>query len=375
MDLSTTYLGLSLCNPLVVSASPLSGDLSQIEKMANAGAAAVVLPSLFEEQLTVARKAPVPGSSGDTCGSSAAGTALPDLVSYNRGPDSYLEHLRKAKAAIGIPIIASLNATSPGSWVRYARDIEAAGADALELNIYHVPTSFEVTGSTLEETYCDLVTLIKANVRIPLAVKIHPFFTSLPNMASRLSEAGANGLVLFNRFYHPDFDVYSRNITPTLELSTSQELRLRLHWVATLFGHVRADLAITGGVHTVFDAIKGLMAGARVVMMTSALLQHGISHLARVREDLGRWLENNGYESVRRIQGQMAFGEREVLGTGLTKIEAEHVLDWLETHGHCGLSTAAGGDCFTVTAWRSVTDPEVFERVNYMQVVTSYQPD
>src|SRR5262249_34423788 len=160
--------------------------------------------------------------------------------------------------------------------------------------------SFEVTGSALEETYCDLVSLLKANVRIPVAVKLHPYFTSLPNMAARLCEAGADGLVLFNRFYQPDFDVYSRDITPTLELSTSQELRLRLHWVATLFGHVRADLAITGGVHTVFDAVKGLMVGARVVMMTSALLQHGISHLARVRADLGRWLADNGCESVRR---------------------------------------------------------------------------
>jgi dihydroorotate dehydrogenase (fumarate) len=329
-DLSTSYLGLSLPNPLVVSASPLSGDLSHIQKMADAGAAAVVLPSLFEEQLTAAHGAPKPGSSGATGGSSDAGMALPDLAGYNRGPESYLELLRKAKAVIPIPIIASLNASSPGSWVRYARDIEAAGADALELNIYDVPTSFEVTGSTLEEKYCDLVTLLKSNVRIPLAVKLHPYFTSLPNMAARLSEAGADGLVLFNRFYQPDFDVYSRDIAPTLELSTSQELRLRLHWVATLFGHLRADLAITGGVHTVFDAIKGLMVGARVVMMTSALLQHGIGHLLRVRDDLGRWLADNGHESVRHIQGQMSR--------------------------------------------RAVADPEVFERVNYMHVVTSYHP-
>jgi dihydroorotate dehydrogenase (fumarate) len=362
IDLSTSYLGLSLSNPLVVSASPLSGDLAKIEQMANAGAAAVVLPSLFEEQLNAG-------------GSSPTGTALPELVGYNRGPESYLEHLRKAKAAVGIPIIASLNATSPGSWVRYARDIEAAGADALELNIYHVPTSFEVTGSTLEEAYCDLVRRIKANVHIPLAVKIHPFFTSLPNLALRLSEAGADGLVLFNRFYHPDFDVYSRSLTPSLELSTSQELRLRLHWVAALFDHFRADLAITGGVHTVYDAVKGLMVGARVVMMASALLLHGISHLARVREQLGQWLEDNGYESVRRIQGQMGFGEHHLFGIGLTKLEAEHALDWLETQGsgHGQLSIDAGGS-FTVGAWRSLNDPEVFEQVNYMKVISSYHP-
>jgi dihydroorotate dehydrogenase (fumarate) len=375
IDLSTTYLGLSLANPLVVSASPLSGDLAQIEKMANAGAAAVVLPSLFEEQLAVAREAPARGSALNTGGSSGSVTALPDLVGYNRGPEGYLEHLRKVKAAIGIPIIASLNATSPGGWVRYAHDIEAAGADALELNIYHLPTSFEVTGSTLEQTYCDLVTRLKAKVRIPLAVKLHPFFTSLPNMASRLSEAGADGLVLFNRFYHPDFDVSSRAITPTLDLSTSQELRLRLHWVAALFGRLRADLAITGGVHTVLDAIKGLMVGARVVMMTSALLRHGIGYLARVREDLGRWLADNGYESVRSIQGLMGFGETQLWGSGLTKIAVEEVLDWLEVHGHghCEVSTVAGNS-FSVTAWCSVADPEIFERANYVQVVTSYRP-
>jgi dihydroorotate dehydrogenase (fumarate) len=241
-----------------------------------------------------------------------------------------LEHIRKAKAAVTIPIIASLNATSPGSWVNYAREIEAAGADALELNIYDVPTSPEVTGATLEQRYCDLVNLIKASVRIPVAVKLSPYFTSLPNLAWRLDQAGADGLVLFNRFYQPDIDIYAREITPTLELSTSQELRLRLHWVATLFGHVRADLAVTGGVHTVFDVVKALLAGARVVMMTSALMQHGIHYLERIRHDLGRWLGDNGWQSVHQIQGQLSR--------------------------------------------RAVPDPAVFERVNYMQVVTSHKP-
>jgi len=330
IDLSTSYLGLPLSNPLVVSASPLSEDVARIQEMADTEAAAVVLQSLFEEQLTTELKAPVPGSSGDTAGASVAGALFPNLTGYNAGPKGYLEHIRKAKAAVNIPVIASLNATSPGSWVRYAREIEDAGADALELNIYHIPTSPEVTGSTLEQMYCDLVSLIKAKVHIPVAVKLSPYFTSLPNMASRLDQAGADGLVLFNRFYQPDFDVYSRDITPTLELSTSQELRLRLHWVATLSGHLRADLAVTGGVHTVFDALKALLAGARVVMMTSALMQHGIRYLGRVREDLGRWLTDNGCESVRQIQGQMNR--------------------------------------------RSVADPAVFERVNYMQVVTSHKP-
>jgi dihydroorotate dehydrogenase (fumarate) len=329
-DLSTSYLGLSLSNPLVVSSSPLSQDVEQIKKMANMGAGAVVLQSLFEEQLTAKHedRTPVPSSTPE--GAPAVAEA-PNLASYNLGPKGYLEHIRQAKAAVTIPIIASLNATTPGSWVAYAREIEAAGADALELNVYDVPTALEVAGSSLEQKYCDLVSLIKANVHIPVAVKLSPYFTSLPNLAWRLDQAGANGLVLFNRFYQPDINIYERAITPTLELSTSHELRLRLHWVATLFANLRADLAATGGVHDVYDVVKALLAGARVVMMTSALMRHGIAHLARVQDDLGRWLGANGYKSVLQIQGQLCR--------------------------------------------RAVADPAVFERVNYMQVVTSYKPD
>jgi dihydroorotate dehydrogenase (fumarate) len=329
-DLSTSYLGLSLSNPLVVSASPLSQDVAQIEKMANMGAAAVVLQSLFEEQLTAKNEGQTPVPSPVPEGAPNAATPPPDLAGYNAGPKGYLEHIRRAKAAVAIPIIASLNATTPGTWVNYAREIETAGADALELNIYDVPTSPEVSGSTLEQRYCDLVSLIKANVHIPVAVKLSPYFTSLPNLAWRLDQAGADGLVLFNRFYQPDINIYEREITPTLELSTSQELRLRLHWVATLFGHLRADLAATGGVHDVYDVVKALLAGARVVMMTSALMQHGVAYLDRVLEDLGRWLASNDCKSVRQIQGQLSR--------------------------------------------RAVADPAVFERVNYMQVVTSYKP-
>jgi dihydroorotate dehydrogenase (fumarate) len=320
-DLSTRYLGLSLSTPLVVSASPLSQDVAQIEKMAYLGAGAVVLPSLFEEQLTAGpeRRTAVPPAEP------------PNLASYNFGPEGYLEHIRKAKATVKVPIIASLNATSPGVWVHYAREIEAAGADALELNVYDVPASHEETGATLEQRYWDLVSLVKANVRIPMAVKLSPYFTSLPNLAWRLDQAGADGLVLFNRFYQPDINIYDRRITPTLELSTPEELRLRLHWVATLFGQLRADLAATGGVHDVFDVVKALLAGARVVLMTSALMRHGLAHLERVREDLGRWLADNGWKSVREIQGQLSR--------------------------------------------QAVADPAVYERVNYMQVVTSYKPD
>jgi dihydroorotate dehydrogenase (fumarate) len=328
MDLSTSYLGLPLSNPLLVSASPLSRDVAQIQKMADKGAAAVVLQSLFEEQLSATHEGRPPVSSPEPEGASVGATPLPNLANYNFGPKGYIEHIRQAKAAVSVPIIASLNATSPGSWVNYAREIEAAGADALELNIYDVPTSVEVTGSTLEQRYCDLVSLIKANIHIPVAVKLSPYFTSLPNLAWRLEQAGADGLVLFNRFYQPDINIYAREITPTLELSTSQELRLRLHWVATLFGHLRADLATTGGVHTVFDVVKALLAGARVVMMTSALMQHGIDYLERVRHDLERWLGDNGWQSARQIQGQLSR--------------------------------------------RAVADPAVFERVNYMQVVTAH---
>jgi dihydroorotate dehydrogenase (fumarate) len=330
-DLSTSYLGLSLSSPLVVSASPLSQDVEQIKKMSHMGAGAVVLQSLFEEQLTVEHEGRTPVPSPRPEGAPDAATPPPDLASYNAGPKGYLEHVRRAKAAVAIPIIASLNATTPGGWVNYAREIEAAGADALELNVYDVPTSPEVAGSTLEQKYCDLVSLIKANVHIPVAVKLSPYFTSLPNLAWRLDQAGTDGLVLFNRFYQPDINIYERQVTPTLELSTSQELRLRVHWLATLFGHVRADLAATGGVHDVYDVVKALLAGARVVMMTSALMQHGIAHLERVRDDLGRWLGSNGWKSVLQIQGQLSR--------------------------------------------RAVADPAVFERVNYMQVVTSYRPD
>jgi dihydroorotate dehydrogenase (fumarate) len=330
-DLSTSYLGLSLPSPLVVSASPLSQDVAQIEGMAYLGAGAVVLPSLFEEQLTAQHGGQTPVPPPEPEGTPVAATPPPNLAGYNFGPEGYLEHVRRAKAAVTIPVIASLNATTPGSWVRYAREIEAAGADALELNVYDVPTSPEVTGSALEQRYCDLVSLIKASVHIPVAVKLSPYFTSLPNLAWRLDQAGADGLVLFNRFYQPDINIYEREVTPTLELSTSQELRLRLHWVATLFGHLRADLAATGGVHDVYDVVKALLAGARVVMMASALMQHGIGHLERVRHDLGRWLGDNGWESVRQIQGQLSR--------------------------------------------RAVADPAVYERVNYMQVVTSYKPD
>jgi dihydroorotate dehydrogenase (fumarate) len=330
-DLSTRYLGLSLATPLVVSASPLTRDVAQIEKLQYLGAGAVVLPSLFEEQLTTEPRARATATPSEREAPGAVAELVPNAASYNLGPTGYLELIREAKAAVTIPIIASLNATTPGSWANYAREIEVAGADALELNVYDVPTSTEITGATLEQKYCDLVSLIKNNVHIPVAVKLSPFFTSLPNLAVRLEQSGADGLVLFNRFYQPDINIYSQEITPTLELSTSQELRLRLHWVAALYGQLRADLAATGGVHEAYDVVKALLAGARVVMIASALMQHGINYLESVRQDLGRWLQDNGWKSVLDIQGKLSR--------------------------------------------RAVADPTVYDRVNYMQVVTSYRPD
>jgi dihydroorotate dehydrogenase (fumarate) len=329
-DLSTSYLGLSLSTPLVVSASPLSQDVAVIEKLASMGAGAVVLQSLFEEQLTAEHEGRTAVPPPELESAPATATPLPTMASYNFGPKGYLEHIQRAKAAVTIPIIASLNATTPGGWINYAREIEAAGADALELNVYDVPTSPEITGATLEQRYCDLVSLIKANIRIPVAVKLSPYFTSLPNLAWRLDQAGADGLVLFNRFYQPDINIYEQQITPTLDLSTSGELRLRLHWVAALFGHLRADLAATGGVHDVYDVVKAMLAGARVVMMASALMQHGIAYLDRIRQDLGRWLGDNGWKTVLEIQGKLSR--------------------------------------------RAVADPAVYERVNYMQVMSSYKP-
>src|SRR5262249_13921920 len=233
-------------------------------------------------------------------------TYFPDMTAYNLGPEGYLEHLRRAKAAVGVPVIGSLNGTSDGGWVEYARRIEEAGADALELNLYYLPTDPELTGAEVEQRYCDLVARVRAAVRIPLAVKLGPSFSAPAHMARRLDQAGANALVLFNRFYQPDFNLETLDVTPNLVLSQSHELLLRLHWVAILYGRVRADLAVTGGVHTHLDVLKAMMAGARVAMMTSALLKHGIDYLTQVRVDLLLWMEQHDYASVRQMQGSMS---------------------------------------------------------------------
>ncbi len=307
-DLSTEYLGLKLRSPLVVSASPLAKDLGNLRCMEEAGAAAIVLHSLFEEQITAEEESLDRLLTQGTNSYAEALSYFPSLRSYGMGPDAYLEHIRKAKQAVRIPVIGSLNGVSSGGWIRYARLIEEAGADALELNIYFLPTSLEIEGREIEASYCDLLEAVKSKVRIPVAVKLAPYFTSMTNMAARLDRAGADALVLFNRFYQPDFDLEALEVTPRLTLSSSDELRLRLHWVALLSRVVRCELAITGGVHTHEDVLKGIMAGAQVVMLTSALLKNGIGYLRDLEVSVSEWIDKHEYESIRQMRGSMNAG-------------------------------------------------------------------
>ena len=328
IDLTTGYLGLKLRTPLAASSSPYCKDLANILRLEDAGASAIVLHSLFEEQIQV--------ESGEldrylTESAESTGEAMsyfPEMLSYNLGPEPYLNHLRKAKESVDVPIIGSLNGVSTGGWIRYAQMMEQAGADAIELNIYYMPTDLEMTGVKVEEMYFDLVSHVKASVRIPVAVKLGPYFTSFAHMATRLDAAGADAIVLFNRFYQPDFDLESLEVVPNLVLSDSSELRLRLHWTALLYNRIRPDLAITGGIHTAEDVVKGVMAGARSTMMTSALLRHGIKYLEKVEEDLIEWMEVHEYESIRQMRGSMSS--------------------------------------------QSVAEPAAFERANYMKVLSSY---
>lgn len=327
-DLSSTYLGLTLKNPLVVSSSPLQRDLDNIRRMEDAGAAAIVMHSLFEEQIDLESSNLNRWLEQGTESYAESPGYLPDMDRYNLGPEGYLEHLVRVKRSAGVPIIASLNGVSEGGWTRYARMMEDAGADAIELNTYFLAADPNVAGAAVEQMYCDLVAQVKASVSVPVAVKISSAFSSMSNMARKLDETGAGALVLFNRFYQPDFDLETLEVVPSLELSHSYELRQRLSWVAILFGHISADMAITGGVHTGADVLKCMMAGARAAMMTSALLERGIGHIARVLEETRSWMDEHEYESIRQMQGSMAR--------------------------------------------RSVDDPSAFERANYMQVLSSY---
>jgi dihydroorotate dehydrogenase (fumarate) len=306
VDLRTTYLGLELRSPLVASPSPLTGELDGLRRLEAAGVGAVVLPSLFEEQLTHDQLEldRLLETTADHVGE--AQSYFPDLEDYNTGPWTYLDHITQAKQALSVPVIASLNGITPGGWVGHAKRMRDAGADALELNLYTVATDPEVGAAELEARYLDLVADVRAAVTIPLAVKLSPFFTALANFAARLDGAGVDGLVLFNRFYQPDLDLDSRDVVPRLVLSTSEELRLPLRWIAILFGRVQASLAATTGVHTGLDAAKVLLAGANVAMMTSALLLHGPDHVQTVERELRAVIGEHDYDSVAQLRGSMS---------------------------------------------------------------------
>jgi len=327
-DLSTTYLGLRLRSPLVASSGPLTARIDSLRALEQAGIAAVVLPSLFEEQVEhEERQADRLGDLGTDSNPEATGY-FPDLGDYESVADRYLRHVEEAKKALKIPVIASLNGVTPGGWVRYARLLELAGADALELNLYGVAADIDVTGSKVEDEQVELVALVKASLSIPLSVKIGPYYSALGHTASRLTEAGADGLVLFNRFYQPDIDPRTRKVTPPLVLSSSSELRLPLRWAAILSGRVEASLAVTTGVHTGADAARCLLAGADVAMMTSALLEHGPEHVATVESDLVNWAAESGFESVAQLKGSVSQ--------------------------------------------RNVADPSAFERANYMAALIGF---
>jgi dihydroorotate dehydrogenase (fumarate) len=286
MDVSTTYLGLKLRTPLVPSASPLSEGLDKIKQMEQAGAAAVVLHSLFEEQLNADSAEPRP--------------------EFRVSAEDYLKHIEEAKRAVKIPIIASLNCTTLGGWIRYTREITEAGADAIELNIYKIPSNPKVTGSTIEKGYIDVVRTIRLQTKLPMAVKLSPYFSNFANMAASFDALGVDALVLFNRFYQPDIDLEKMEVTPNLTLSVPTDMRLALHWIGILFGRVRANLAATSGIFQATDVIKMVMAGADVTMLCSALMRHGIPHIQKIEMEIAAWLANHNYQSLGEIKGVMS---------------------------------------------------------------------
>ncbi len=331
MDLSTTYLGLALKNPIVASASPLSKDTDAIRRLEEAGAAAVVIHSLFEEQITMDS---LQLDNYLTYGVQSQAEALsyfPELESYNIGPEGYLNLIRDAKKAVKIPVIASLNGISSGGWTRYARLMETAGADALELNIYFVPANADVPGTEIEKMYLDVLQSVRQKVKIPVSVKIGPYFSSPANMAKRLVDAGASGLVLFNRFYQPDFDLENLEVVPNLVLSGPYALRLPLRWTAILYGRLKTDLAVTSGVHRHEDVLKTMMAGANVAQMASELLRSGLGRIREILTGMNDWMEEHEYVSVSQMRGSMSQ--------------------------------------------KHVAEPAVFERANYMKVLQSFRQD
>lgn len=329
MDLSTTYLGLDLKNPLVPSSSPLTRSIDSLRQMEDAGAAGVVLYSLFEEQITLESEML---NHYLTQGIESFPEALdyfPEAPEYETGPESYLKHIQRAKEVLDMPVIGSLNGVSTGGWVNYAREIEQAGADALELNVYYLPTDISLGSAEVEQIYLDILQDVKAAVDIPVAMKLSPYFSAIANMTRRLANAGADGLVLFNRFYQPDLDPENLEIYPHLVLSDSNELRLPMRWIAILYGRVDADLALTTGVHSVEDVVKSIMAGASVTMMASELLQKGVGRLGELLTELENWLVEYEYESVEQMKGSLSQ--------------------------------------------LNCSEPAAFERANYMRVLSSYK--
>ena len=328
MDFTTKYLGLTFKNPLVPSSSPLSKELDTIRQLEDAGAGGVVLYSLFEEQIDFES---LELSHYLEYGSESFAEALsyfPEPGQFVRGPDEYLEHIRRTKEAVDFPVIASLNACSPGGWTEYAGKIQQAGADALELNVYFLPTNLQQPVSEIEAVYVDTVSEVRRAVQIPIAFKMHPFFTSIGRMARLVEEAGADGLVLFNRFYQPDIDPEKLEVYPNLQLSTAWESRLATRWLAILYGRTNCDMAASSGVHSGRDAVKLMMAGASVVNVCSALQKYGVYHLRRMQEELQNWMTENEYESVKSMIGNMSQ--------------------------------------------KSCPDPAAFERANYIKVLQSY---
>jgi dihydroorotate dehydrogenase (fumarate) len=306
MDLSTTYLGLKLRTPLVVSASPLSEEIDSIKQLEDAGASAIVLYSLFEEQLRQDSVELARDLEYGTFSTPEALTYFPEPQEFRLGPEEYLKHIARAKKAVDMPVIASLNGSSAGGWTAYAKAIQHAGADALELNIYYIPTDMELTSVQIEQTYLEILKAVRSAVHIPVAVKLSPFFTNFANMAKRLDLAGANGLVLFNRFYQPDLDLESLEIKPNILLSTPMAMRVPLRWIALLYGKLRANLAGTSGIHRASDVLKMLMAGADVTMLCSALIRHGPRQIGVIERDLVAWMEEHEYSSVTQLKGSMS---------------------------------------------------------------------
>jgi dihydroorotate dehydrogenase (fumarate) len=331
MDLKTTYMGMNLKNPIVPSSSPLTDNLDDIRRLEDAGSSAVVLRSLFEEQIT---------QEGQqlhhylSYGADSFGEALsyfPEMETYGTGPDEYLKLVQQAKESTDIPVIGSLNGVTVGGWKDYAKKIAEAGADALELNVYYLPTDFGLSGGDVEQIYLDILRDVRGSVSIPVAMKLCPYFSALANMTRRLAESGADALVLFNRFYQPDFDLDNLEVVPSLSLSKSNELRMPLRWVAILYGRVDVDFAITTGIHTHMDVLKSMMAGAKVAMMASELLRNGTSRVREILEAMTFWMEEHEYESVQQMQGSMSQ--------------------------------------------QNVKEPAAFERANYMKVLASWRPD